>query len=138
MRSARYDLYEPRNPQQASQIWQAHVSSEDLEDECRPFFQLGLDEDGEAAPLPPVAQTLRDSTHKAQLPRAIAELQHAVHETQFWREQENSEMLMQQWQHYVDIFIATHGRAPVLYDLYCGEGGMSRGARAGGGLCWVR
>eukprot|EP00965_Chrysotila_dentata_P197168 6178026-Pleurochrysis_carterae.AAC.1 len=35
---------------------------------------------------------------------------------------------MQHWERYVCVFRATHGRAPVMYDLFCGEGTMGRGA----------
>ena len=42
------------------------------------------------------------------------------------------EQIAEHWDQYVGAFTMTHGRAPVLYDLYCGEGGYSRGARASG------
>eukprot|EP00965_Chrysotila_dentata_P044102 1465828-Pleurochrysis_carterae.AAC.2 len=35
---------------------------------------------------------------------------------------------MQHWERYVSVFRATHGCAPVMYDLFCGEGTMGRGA----------
>eukprot|EP00965_Chrysotila_dentata_P248345 6208278-Pleurochrysis_carterae.AAC.1 len=35
---------------------------------------------------------------------------------------------MQHLERYVSAFRATHGRAPVMYDMFCGEGTMGRGA----------
>eukprot|EP00965_Chrysotila_dentata_P107549 3553523-Pleurochrysis_carterae.AAC.1 len=35
---------------------------------------------------------------------------------------------MQHWERYVSAFHATHGRAPVMYDIICGEGTLGRGA----------
>ena len=36
------------------------------------------------------------------------------------------------WESYVQCFRQTYGRAPVVYDLFCGEGGYSRGAALAG------
>ena len=54
----------------------------------------------------------------------------------FLQEQEKFEEQQSDWDLYVDAFKVTMGRAPVLYDLYCGEGGYSRGARASGLQCY--
>eukprot|EP00965_Chrysotila_dentata_P089549 2956662-Pleurochrysis_carterae.AAC.1 len=35
---------------------------------------------------------------------------------------------MQHWERYVCAFRATHGRALVMYDMFCGEGTKGRGA----------
>eukprot|EP00965_Chrysotila_dentata_P024425 808835-Pleurochrysis_carterae.AAC.1 len=35
---------------------------------------------------------------------------------------------MQHWERYVSAFRATLGRAPVMYDMFCAEGTMGRGA----------
>ena len=53
----------------------------------------------------------------------------------FHEEQRRYEDYQADWQQYVDVFQSTLGRAPVLYDLFCGEGGFSRGAREVGCQC---
>ena len=71
-----------------------------------------------------------------QLLALAMEVKQEISETQFWKEQQAFASELQDWQKYVEIFHMTHGRAPVLYDLYCGEGGFSRGARAAGCDCY--
>eukprot|EP00965_Chrysotila_dentata_P069135 2284664-Pleurochrysis_carterae.AAC.1 len=39
---------------------------------------------------------------------------------------------MTHWERYVTAFRTLHGRAPVLYDFFCGEGTFSRGAALAG------
>eukprot|EP00965_Chrysotila_dentata_P164431 5429159-Pleurochrysis_carterae.AAC.1 len=47
---------------------------------------------------------------------------------EFEEEGRIAEEEMQHWERYVRVFRTTHGRAPVMYDLFCGEGTMGRGA----------
>ena len=54
----------------------------------------------------------------------------------FQKEQLEFESQMHTWERYVQTFSATVGRMPVVYDLFCGEGGFSRGARASGLKCY--
>eukprot|EP00965_Chrysotila_dentata_P149617 4940789-Pleurochrysis_carterae.AAC.1 len=35
---------------------------------------------------------------------------------------------MAHWERYVTAFRNVHGRSPVIYDFFCGEGTFSRGA----------
>ena len=70
------------------------------------------------------------------VPCIAQEVRKAVENTDYWKEQQAFDAELADWQRYVDIFISTHGRAPVVYDLYCGEGGYSRGARAVGCECY--
>ena len=50
----------------------------------------------------------------------------------FERERERADAHLDHWAHYVPAFRRTFGRAPVLYDLYCGGGGFGRGAARAG------
>eukprot|EP00965_Chrysotila_dentata_P123415 4078719-Pleurochrysis_carterae.AAC.1 len=47
---------------------------------------------------------------------------------EFEEEGRIAEEEMQHWERYVRVFRTTHGRASVMYDLFCGEGIMGRGA----------
>ena len=70
------------------------------------------------------------------LTRTMMALEAATSTQEFWREQEEFEKYINQLEVYVHIFQATYERAPVLYDLFCGQGGFSRGARAAGCICF--
>lgn len=54
----------------------------------------------------------------------------------FFARQQAFEEEMDGWEVYADIFYKLHKRRPVLYDLYCGGGGYSRGARLQGVDCY--
>eukprot|EP00965_Chrysotila_dentata_P043035 1428932-Pleurochrysis_carterae.AAC.1 len=47
---------------------------------------------------------------------------------EFEEESRLAEEDMHHWERYVSVFRATYGRAQVMYDLFCGEGTMGRGA----------
>ena len=64
------------------------------------------------------------------------EIPRALENTVFWEEQQAFDQELEDWALYVEIFSQTHGRAPILYDFFCGEGGFSRGARAAGCDCY--
>ena len=70
------------------------------------------------------------------LPAYVSSLRKHATQQQFWREQEDFEDYTSGWDQYSAAFAATHGRMPVIYDLFCGEGGFSRGARAAGCACY--
>ena len=72
----------------------------------------------------------------AYLNALISEVGNAVSDTPFWQEQKEFNDSQEKWEDYVSIFYATYHRAPVVLDLYCGEGGYSRGARAAGCDCF--
>ena len=50
----------------------------------------------------------------------------------FYREQRIFDDMMQHYSLYVKTFVNTYDRPPVVYDLFCCEGGMSRGFRDAG------
>ena len=52
----------------------------------------------------------------------VKQVRKRVELTDFWKEQQQFDEEIGAWEKYCDIFHATHGRMPVLYDLYCGEG----------------
>ena len=54
----------------------------------------------------------------------------------FWAEQEDFERTNRLWERYVHLFNESLQRPPVVWDLCCGEGGYSRGAREAGCLCY--
>eukprot|EP00965_Chrysotila_dentata_P134044 4432985-Pleurochrysis_carterae.AAC.1 len=49
-------------------------------------------------------------------------------EAEFAEEQRAAEEEMTHWERYVAAFRTLHGRPPIVYDLFCGEGTFSRGA----------
>eukprot|EP00965_Chrysotila_dentata_P162942 5380880-Pleurochrysis_carterae.AAC.1 len=40
----------------------------------------------------------------------------------FAAEKLEADRLLSHWRLYVDVFRSTYGRAPVLYDFFCGQG----------------
>ena len=60
----------------------------------------------------------------------------ALEDSAFWKEQREFANYTAHMDRYVEVFESTFHRPPVVYDLCCGEGGWSRGARAGGGECY--
>ena len=77
-----------------------------------------------------------EQTSDARMASLVSEVGQAVALTPQWREQQEFEQELMHWQAYFDVFQETHGRPPIVYDLYCGEGGFSRGARAVGCDCY--
>ena len=63
-------------------------------------------------------------------------LRETVRQQEFWDEQLQFDKYVHQWDVYSDIFQQTANRKPILWDLCCGEGGYSRGARHGGFECY--
>ena len=60
----------------------------------------------------------------------------AASQEDFWREQQEFDDYVHDWDIYSDIFQQTHQRRPVLWDLCSGEGGYSRGAQRSGFDCY--
>ena len=112
LRSWRYKLVEDRVTKEPKQIWQGHVE--------------------DVAYLTPNSIT---SDSEKYLEGLVSELRKVVDNASFWQEQKAFDDEVNEWQRYVDIFHTTHGRMPVVFDMYCGEGGYSRGARAAGCEC---
>ena len=82
-------------------------------------------------------QAERDATlwpNQPSLNGMIDEFLHLVlaKDEQFATEQQDAELEHTHWEQYVKCFRATYDRAPVIYDLFCGEGGYSRGAALAG------
>ena len=112
LRNWRFRLVEDHSPKEPTLIWQGHLES--------------------------VAQgehDARPTDSEVYLESLTLELRKVVESDSFWQEQKRFDAELSDWQLYVDIFHTTHGRMPVIYDLYCGEGGFSRGARAAGCEC---
>ena len=109
-----YDLREPRPV--SLQLWQ--------EGEKPLAGDVGGD-DGE-----------HEDAENGVLLQMVRQLKAEVTECKFYAEQKQFDKYMEVLESYVAVFRKTHGRAPVMYDLYCGEGGFSRGARACGIKCY--
>ena len=108
-----YQLYELRQGRELKEIWQ---------------------NDQIVAQMYTVLE-VADQEKRAPLGQCIRSLALRGGSDVFFGEQEEYEEIQQGWDKYVQVFQRTHGRKPVLYDLYCGEGGFSRGARAAGIKC---
>ncbi|MDC0525347.1 DDE-type integrase/transposase/recombinase [bacterium] len=142
LRGWKYTLCEARDPKELEQVWQAQVTEvtdRDRSDhhELSTIAHFSTDQDRQTSQsLPSIAALFADSREADTLPERIAALREFVTQHHFWTEQAEFEEYASAWEDYVDIFTATHGRPPVLYDFYCGEGGFSRGARAAGVECY--
>ena len=112
LRNWRYKLVEDRVTKEPTQIWQGHVE--------------------DVAHLPSIPTNFESERY---LEGLTSELRRVVENESFWLEQKAFDSEVNEWQRYADIFHTTHGRMPVVFDMYCGEGGYSRGARAAGCEC---
>ena len=115
-----YELWESRKSEELQSIWQ--------EGDC---------------PLP--SEAIADqSLPSAVLLSANPELMNqrvgcflaSLENTPFFSEQRAFEERMQCYELYAQTYVKTMGAGPVVYDLYCGEGGFSRGARSMGAQCY--
>ena len=137
----RYSLYEAKNPEQIESIWQAQGVHPDDTGGTADEFSTGPSDDILLAAnrLPAVADLFygeNGSLLAAELPEQIVATRKLVEQGEFFREQREFEWQCRAWESAVGAFETVHGRAPVLYDLCCGEGGYSRGARVSGVRCY--
>ena len=125
IRSWRYQLKEKR-PASTQTFWQGMLDADESLNDCDTLPLTGA-----------VLSTLDNASEcSAYLNALISEVGSAVSDTPFWQEQKEFNDSQEKWDDYVSIFYATYHRAPVVLDLYCGEGGYSRGARAAGCDCF--
>ena len=124
LKSARYELYEAKDPQRLRDIWQA------------PADDTGATTDQPTSDFPSIASMFEEAKEATLLPQRIEALRKVVSDEDFWTEQKDFDDYCQYWERHSSMFEATHGRAPVIYDLCCGEGGFSRGARMTGAKCF--
>ena len=95
----------------------------------------------------PVADTLKEAVEQLTVNVVLSE--HAnilmdrlqcfidsIDNSLFTQEQRLFEKELEPWRLYSQTYAVTSGSGPVVYDLYCGEGGFSRGARAMGAQCY--
>ena len=137
----RYPLYEAKNPAQIESIWQAQGVHSDGTGETADDAATGSSDDIllAASGLPSVAALFsgeNGSLLADKLPAQIAKVRHMVEQGDFFREQREFEWQCRAWEIATETFEAVNGRAPILYDLCCGEGGYSRGARISGVRCY--
>ena len=142
LRSWSYRIAEAKQPAELQSIWQAQVTRDAIDftrEDAPALLQLAVsaapNHVSQAAQLPSIADATRHTKLHDTLPAYISSLGKHASQQQFWREQEEFEGYSAGWGQYSEIFAATHGRLPVVYDLFCGEGGYSRGARAAGCKC---
>jgi hypothetical protein len=129
----RYLLYEAKRPEEVEEVWQAtgvHTPGADGEPVSREPERLL------ASKLPKVADAFASGDDGEHILSLVSEVREAVCDTAFWEEQRAFDEQCREWERAVAAFETVHGRAPVLYDLCCGEGGFSRGARAAGVQCY--
>ena len=112
MKGFRYHLMETSQPAEAAEFWQAQQTQETI------------------------AAMVETSALAPDLPNHITALGQMVTQGGFWREQETFDDTARAWEQYVSMFLETYQREPVVWDLCCGEGGYSRGAREAGCLCY--
>ena len=129
LRKAHYELYESREPQEIDRIWQ-HPEGGPVDRNADRQPSTGLVGQVDVADVTPADPA------ECRLTSALRETRVALRDTDFWREQASFEELCRGWEQSVGVFEKLHGRAPVLYDLCCGEGGFSRGARQAGARCF--
>ena len=85
-----------------------------------------------AGPAMAASEPKGETSHLSHLLAAFARSVEAGKEPDFDGERERAAEDLDHWDKYVQIFMATHGRPPVIYDLFCGEGCFSRGAARAG------
>ena len=115
LKNWKYTLRESPTPALATAIWHGDADAVNLVD--------------------PEPHDEAAERRQAELVSMATEVGKAIAATPFWREQAAFDEELHDWDEYVNIFCATHGRMPVVYDFFCGEGGYSRGARAVGCEC---
>lgn len=114
----KFVLYNSREDESPSEIWQEPIPEKEA---------LKAHEDVLRAALLQVDSRLTEQRTRCLL---------TVSNDLFFDKQRKAEKEMDGWAIYIDIFRKLHGRNPVLYDLYCGGGGFSRGARNQGVDCY--
>ena len=124
LKSARYELYEAKDPRRLREIWQAQT-----DDTGGTTLKPASDSSS-------IASMFAESQEAVLLPQRSEALRKAVSDEDFWTEQKDFDEYCRSWERHVSMFEATHGRALVIYDLCCGEGGFSRGARMTGAQCF--
>ena len=137
----RYPLYEAKDPVQLESIWQAQGTHPDDTGDTAADSLTGATDSIllAASHLPSVAALfsgMGGSLLADELPTRIAKLRTLVEQEDFHREQREFELHCRAWESAVDAFETVNGHAPVLYDLCCGEGGYSHGARVSGVRCY--
>ena len=143
LRSWSYRLAEAKNPTEVRDIWQAQIATSPIDHDRKDAAELAYIASS-ASPaaverallFPSLSASTQHSKWPAVLPAYVSSLRKHATQQQFWREQEDFEDYTSGWDQYSAAFAATHGRMPVIYDLFCGEGGFSRGARAAGCACY--
>ena len=127
---ATYELYEAKNPRLMDQIWQHN-------DETDASTQEDLDSSHHMRnyverELTNVDKLFQGGSDESQLTSLLHETRLAVLDGDYWKDQQSFNNHCGEWEHYAAIFHSTNHRSPVVYDLCCGEGGFSRGARITG------
>ena len=134
----KYTIAEAKEPEELESIWQAHSAYEaagkdSADAELLAFTQY--EEPSRAVTLPSIADRTREAVIHTDLPGMIAALRETVTRQEFWQEQKEFDRYVEHWENYASAHRETTGVSPVLYDLCCGEGGYSRGARVTGCKC---
>lgn len=143
---ASYDLYEAKSPQLVESFWQSMIEANapvDVNSVKAMGCQAMLNEvavEPHPNPMSDIHDRLTDMLAEPRpehdMISLLAATRVACQQEDFWKSQRDFEKYCGQWERYCSTFEITHGRAPVLYDVCCGEGGFSRGARVSGIKCY--
>ena len=129
LRKARLTLIESKDPRLVTEVWQAQSLPKEA---ATPEILVLAAE----YPLPRITGVIDANTDASPLVSRLAALEHEIRAGPFHRGQLAFEECVLRWSQYMDVFETTMGRAPVLYDLRCGEGVFSRDAREAGCKCY--
>ena len=116
-----FELYEPRTASAPDEIWQEDVVKDDASNNQVARDQL----------MASVELSESPSLDQVRMQCFVDAL-----DNQFGQAQVVFEDRMRRLDLYCQVYVKTFGNGPVVYDLYCGEGGYSRGARSMGARCF--
>ena len=138
-----FTLYEAKDANEVTDIWQAQLALHEVPTDRLDYDQLmAIAKSPRTAEVLDIARRLPDVAHASSsagtaehILQMLAAIDHYAGEEDFMAERALFESHMSHWERYVDIFDTTLERSAVIYDLCCGEGGYSRGARHSGLAC---
>ena len=131
-----YALWECKKPKKLDEIWQERGPY--VPATVKALQKRILGATGSTLPLgvPDPETAVTDARDAEGLVCSIEVLRKLATATEFSKERQRYEEIQDYWQQYVSAFETSYGRKPVLYDLYCGEGCYTRGARLAGVECY--
>ena len=132
----KYDLYDAKDPQLIESVWQSGATPSPPPESPSPTAPSSDHDPQSLLGLFPcswqeTARARPDSSHEL-----AAFAMEALQDSDFKHAQHAFDSYCSHWERYTSAFELACGRAPVIYDMCCGEGGFSRGARLAGYQCY--